>query len=160
MPKQKERYEAMLEEAKQALKQSPEAFKEWVETSEEVIKAASDMTKDELELINQYLKRDMKEFGREADKQDYPLSSSPFYQTIVNTIWQSLADITDKTQLEWREVFTDLEHQGVYNVGEMVGLGVLVCEKCQHQEIYHHPQYVAPCSKCGHNQFTRKAFEP
>ncbi len=159
MPKQKARYEAMLEEAKEALQHSPEAFKEWVETSEKVVQAASDMTKDELALINQYLKRDLKEFGRQADNH-YPLQSSPFYQTIVNTVWQSLADITDKTQLEWQEVFNDLEHQGIYNTGEIVGLGILVCEKCHHQEIYHHPQKVALCSKCSHDQFTRKAFEP
>ncbi len=49
-----------------------------------------------------------------------------------------LVDITDKTQLEWREVFQDLNHHGVYHSGEAVGLGNLVCEKCHHHIAFIH----------------------
>lgn len=44
-------------------------------------------------------------------------------RVIKESLWQELADITDKTQLEWREVFRDLNHHGVYHSGEVVGLG-------------------------------------
>ena len=37
-------------------------------------------------------------------------------RVIKESIWQQLADITDKTQLEWREVFQDLNHHGVYHL--------------------------------------------
>lgn len=55
-------------------------------------------------------------------------SDSVFMRVIKESLWQELADITDKTQLEWREVFRDLNHHGVYHSGEVVGLGNLVCE--------------------------------
>lgn len=32
-------------------------------------------------------------------------TDSVFMRVIKESIWQELADITDKTQLEWREVF-------------------------------------------------------
>ncbi len=32
-------------------------------------------------------------------------SDSVFMRVIKESLWQELADITDKTQLEWREVF-------------------------------------------------------
>lgn len=53
-----------------------------------------------------------------------------FMRVIKESLWRELADIKDKTQLEWREVFQDLNHHGVYHSGEVVGLGRLVCEKC------------------------------
>ncbi len=53
-------------------------------------------------------------------------SDSVFMRVIKESLWQELADITDKTQLEWREVFQDLNHHGVYHSGEVVGLGNLV----------------------------------
>ncbi len=65
-------------------------------------------------------------------------SDSVFMRVIKESLWQELADITDKTQLEWREVFQDLNHHGVYHSGEVVGLGNLVCEKCHfHLPISH-----------------------
>ncbi len=42
-------------------------------------------------------------------------SDSVFMRVIKESLWQELADITDKTQLEWREVFRDLNHHGVYH---------------------------------------------
>lgn len=51
-------------------------------------------------------------------------SDSVFMRVIKESLWQELADITDKTQLEWREVFQDLNHHGVYHSGEVVGLGI------------------------------------
>nr|WP_086941191.1 zinc ribbon-containing protein [Thaumasiovibrio occultus] len=161
MPERKARYEAMLEEAKQALQQSPNEFKKWVETSEEVVKAMSDMTKDELALIKQYLRRDLKEFGENVEKPEpESFKDSQFYQGIVNTIWQNLAEITDQTQIEWHEIFADIEHGGVYHAGEIIGLGKLVCEQCGHEEFYYHPQPVSRCIHCDHDHFARYPLDP
>ncbi|MDI5677483.1 hypothetical protein MJL30_38810, partial [Salmonella enterica subsp. enterica serovar Anatum] len=51
------------------------------------------------------------------------ITEAGFLPGIKESLWQELADITDKTQLEWREVFQDLNHHGVYHSGEVVGLG-------------------------------------
>lgn len=92
------------------------------------------------------VKRDLEEFARSYEESHEDESDSVFMRVIKESLWQELADITDKTQLEWREVFQDLNHHGVYHSGEVVGLGNLVCEKCH----YHggiHPGRAAALSK-------------
>lgn len=160
MAKQKKEYEALLEQITETLKHSPEELKHWGEITAKYRQAASDMTKDEWALISAYLKRDLEEFGRNVRESPEPFSESPFYKLVSESIWEGLAEITDKTQLEWREVMDDLQHQGIYQAGEIVGLGNLVCEKCGHHEIYTHAKRIEPCSKCGHVQFTRQPLAP
>ena len=95
-----------------------------------------------------------------ADSAGMSKSDSVFMRVIKESLWQELADITDKTQLEWREVFQDLNHHGVYHSGEVVGLGNLVCEKCHFHLPIYTPEVLTLCPKCGHDQFQRRPFEP
>ncbi|MBV4413817.1 zinc ribbon-containing protein [Enterobacteriaceae bacterium YMB-R22] len=120
---------------------------------------AGELTRIEVEETTRAVRRDLEEFARsygESREDD----DSVFMRVIKESLWQELADITDKTQLEWREVFEDLNHHGVYHSGEVVGLGNLVCENCRHHQAFYTPEVLTPCPKCGHTQFHRHAFEP
>ena len=156
MPKRTSDYEEKFAEVVETIKQSPEELNHVLETSGEVAHAASDMTKDELALISAYLKSDLKEFAQEYEES----KSGPFYLMIANSIWQGLLDITDRTKVEWLELFQDLEHQGIYKAGDVIGLGNLVCEKCGHKTQYSHPTVIEPCSECGCEEFTRVPLKP
>jgi hypothetical protein len=156
MPKRKTGYEEMLTKVVDSLKHSPEELSQALDKSAEVVQAANDMTKDEMSLISAYVKSDLKAFA-----EDYESSKSgPFYLTITNSIWQGLLEITDRTKVEWVELFQDLDHQGVYQAGEIIGLGVLVCEKCGHRSEYNHATEIVPCLQCGHEAFTRQPLKP
>ncbi|MGR5404709.1 zinc ribbon-containing protein, partial [Vibrio mediterranei] len=50
--------------------------------------------------------------------------------------------------------------QGVYSSGEMIGLGILVCEQCGHKTEYNHPTTISDCPKCGHSTFSRQPLKP
>ncbi|GAD91092.1 MULTISPECIES: zinc ribbon-containing protein [Vibrio] len=156
MPKRQSGYEKLLSNVVESLKNSPEEINNVIATSEKVVEAANDMTKDELALVSAYVKSDLQEFANSFEKS----KSGPFYLTIANTLWQSLSDITDKTKVEWVEFFKDLDHQGVYKSGELIGLGVLVCEKCGHKTTYNHPTEIIACTQCGHDEFTRLPLKP
>ncbi|OOF10947.1 MULTISPECIES: zinc ribbon-containing protein [Salinivibrio] len=159
MNKEKDTQQSIIERVKDALENSPESLARWVELSEQYLKAAADLTKDEWALIEAYFKRDVKAFGAQYDKsQADEIDSEVFNDLIADTIWEQLAEITDRTQLEWREVFDDLQHQGVYEAGEIVGLGILQCEQCQHQTRHNRVDVIHPCVKCGHRFFTRRAY--
>ncbi|MGF1727229.1 zinc ribbon-containing protein [Photobacterium nomapromontoriensis] len=160
MARQKKQYESLLEQVTETLKHSPDELKHWADITEQYRQAASDMTKDELALISAYVKRDLQEFGQNAEASSDPLNESPFYQVVKETIWEGLAEVTDKTQIEWREVMDDLKHHGVYEAGEIIGLGNLVCEKCGHEELITHVKTISPCLQCGHTRFTRKPLSP
>ncbi len=156
MPKRKLGYEEKFEEVVEVLKHSPEEVAKVLETSGEVAHAASDMTKDELSLVSAYIRSDLKEFSENFQES----KDSPFSIMIADSVWQALLDITDRTKVEWVELFEDLEHQGIYRKGDVIGLGHLVCEKCGHKTQYIHPTTIEACSKCGNEEFTRVALKP
>jgi DNA-directed RNA polymerase subunit RPC12/RpoP len=74
------------------------------------------------------------------------------------TLWQLLAQITDKTQVEWQELEQDLSHQGLYLQGESVGMGLYVCRNCHGSVQYNHPAELLACPVCGHGHFLRRGL--
>ncbi len=156
MPNRKTGYDAMLKDVVATLKNSPQELSHVVEQSTKVIAAANDLTKDELALISAYVKSDLKAFADSYEES----KSGPFYLTLANSIWQGLLDITDRTKVEWMELAADLEHQGLYQTGDMIGLGILVCEQCGHKTQYSHPTEITACSECGNHHFSRLPLKP
>ncbi len=156
MQKRKADYEDLLASLLQTLKHSPEELSNALDKSVEVLQAANELTKDEIALVSAYVKADLKSFAQEYEES----RSGSFYLTISNSIWQGLLDITDKTKLEWMELSQELEHQGVYHTGEVIGLGSLVCENCGNKTQYTHPTIIEPCYQCGGEAFSRVALTP
>ena len=124
------------------------------------ISQSGELTQREVESLTTAVRRDLEEFARSYEESQDELTDSVFMRVIKESLWQELADITDKTQLEWREVFQDLNHHGVYHSGEVVGLGNLVCEHCHYHLAVYTPDILPRCPKCGHDQFQRRPFEP
>ncbi|MBF2748122.1 zinc ribbon-containing protein [Enterobacter bugandensis] len=131
-----------------------------VEQAPERVTQTGELTRTEVEEVTRAVRRDLEEFARSYEESQDEIADSVFMRVIKESLWQELADITDKTQLEWREVFQDLNHHGVYQSGEVVGLGNLVCEKCHHHIAVYTPDVLPLCPKCGHDQFQRRPFEP
>ena len=122
--------------------------------------ATGELTRSEVEGVLRAVRRDLEEFARSYSENQEDLNDSVFMRVIRQSVWKELADITDKSQLEWREVFQDLNHHGVYQSGEVVGLGNLVCEKCQFTRAIYTPETLTRCVECGHDQFQRQPFSP
>ncbi|VTP65143.1 Protein of uncharacterised function (DUF1451) [Leclercia adecarboxylata] len=76
-----------------------------------------ELTRTEVEEVTRAVRRDLEEFARSYEESQDEVADSVFMRVIKESVWQELADITDKTQLEWREVFQDLNHHGVYHSG-------------------------------------------
>lgn len=131
-----------------------------VDSARQKLNQTSELTRTEVDGLTRSVRRDLEEFALSYSESQEELEDSVFMRVIKESIWQELADITDKTQLEWREVFQDLNHHGVYHSGEVVGLGNLVCEKCNYHMALYTPEVLPRCPKCGHNQFQRRPFEP
>ncbi len=131
-----------------------------VEQARARVTQTGELTRTEVEEVTRAVRRDLEEFARSYEESQDEIGDSVFMRVIKESLWQELADITDKTQLEWREVFQDLNHHGVYQSGEVVGLGNLVCEKCHHHIAVYTPDVLPLCPKCGHDQFQRRPFEP
>ncbi|MFB2830257.1 hypothetical protein ACE1BS_11670, partial [Aeromonas jandaei] len=76
------------------------------------LEAASDLTQDELALIAEYVKRDLGNY--DEGRKDEQVEESLFMLALKDTAWSWLADVTDRAQVEWRELADELEHKGVY----------------------------------------------
>lgn len=123
------------------------------------------LTDLQIEQLIYSVRRDLHEFAHQykANQQATPVEDeddSVFMRIIKESLWKELADMTDKTQLEWKEVFKDVNHHGIYHSGEVVGLGNLVCEKCHFTLAVYTPEVLSKCPECGGTEFSRKAFEP
>ena len=109
-------------------------------SARKTLQESSELTQKEIEQVIQAVQRDLEEFARSYNESQDEFTDSVFMRVIKESLWQELADITDKTQLEWREIFKDVNHHGVYHSGEVVGLGNLVCENCHHHIAFYTPE--------------------
>lgn len=160
MDKRRKGYEAFIAQLKQQWEET-EAFQgerlnRMIARVQAYMEAAGDLTQDELALIAEYVKRDLGSF--EAGRTEAP--ESAFMLALKDTVWSWLADVTDRSQVEWQELADELEHKGVYRVGDWVGLGVLVCEDCEWRHTVLHPEQLGPCPECGASEFHREPLSP
>ncbi|WP_279050672.1 zinc ribbon-containing protein [Cedecea davisae] len=153
-------YRELVESLSERLRKGERDIDELVASARKQMNDTGELTRTEIEEVTRAVRRDLEEFARSYGESHEELTDSVFMRVIKESLWQELADITDKTQLEWREVFKDLSHHGVYHSGEVVGLGNLVCENCHHHIAIYTPEVLPVCPKCGHNQFHRRPFEP
>lgn len=75
-----------------------------VEQARARVTQTGELTRTEVEEVTRAVRRDWRS-SREAMKRAGRIADSVFMRVIKESLWQELADITDKTQLEWREVF-------------------------------------------------------
>lgn len=92
-----------------------------VEQARQRVMQTGELTRTEVDELTRAVRRDLEEFAMSYEESQ---EDSVFLRVIKESLWQELADITDKTQLEWREVFQDLNHHGVYHSGGVGESGV------------------------------------
>lgn len=119
-------YRELVASLTERLKNGERDIDALVASAEKRLNEAGELTRDEVEQVTLAVRRDLEEFARSYQESRDEFTDSVFMRVIKESLWQELADITDKTQLEWREVFKDVSHHGVYHSGEVVGLGNLV----------------------------------
>ena len=162
MPKEKQNnYEQLLKQIVNKVTEeehlTQDALEAWLTRANEYLQAAEEVSEDELEKMRKYLRRDLQTFAEEMHSDE---ESSIWLATIKDTLWHSLTDITDKTQVEWAELAEDLSHDGIYRAHEWVGLGILCCTGCGHEQEIYHATRLTRCIECGNETFHRKPFKP
>lgn len=157
-------YEKLLEKIVEKVSEerylSEEALSAWLKQANEYLEHAGELSLEELEDLNSYLRRDLHAFAERMEPTGESEESSLWLASIADSVWHSLAEVTDKTQVEWRELKEDLAHDGIYRAKEQVGLGVICCTQCGHQQEVYHAIQLKPCIECEGTEFYRKPFRP
>ncbi|MGL5815832.1 zinc ribbon-containing protein [Aeromonas sp.] len=160
MDKQQKGYEAFIAQLRKQWEETEEfqgeRLNRMIARVQAYLEAAGDLTKDELALIAEYVKRDLGNY--DEGKSEAP--ESAFMLALKDTAWSWLADVTDRAQVEWQELAEELEHKGIYRAGDWVGLGVLVCDHCEWRHTVLHPEQLGTCPECGANEYHREPLSP
>jgi len=119
--------------------------------------ALEHMSEEKVQQFIENLKYDLHDFYQLNRSQ----AQDSLYLTLLNeTMWQKLAGLTDKSQVEWSELVDDFSHDGIYRQGDIIGFGELACNECDETIQIVHRCEVQTCIHCGHNTFTRLPLKP
>jgi len=88
------------------------------------------------------------------------LQSSLIIGLLKENLWTTLAQMTDKSQVEWSELCDDFQHNGEYCSGEYIGFGELECNHCHHKTSFLRFSKISNCQQCNGTTFIRHAFQP
>jgi len=132
-------------------------FIEVINKAKEYVKKSEEMSEQKTDQFIDNLKFDLIEFQA---KQKRDIDNSPSVDVFNESLWLALEKVTDKSQVEWAELQEDFEHQGIYQSGDFIGFGVLVCKECGHPHHHSHFSKVVDCLECGHSSFNRQPLMP
>jgi hypothetical protein len=158
MSKQKSRYQSLLDNLSdwvlQSAKQDMLTMVDLVEQAKAYLRAAEDLSLEEIYTLENYLLRDLKAFSQRLSEDT---NNSLWWQNAKYEIWQTIGRMSDRSKVEFFEMYEDVAHHGTYKVGELVAIGELNCDKCDHSLQIDGVQRIQSCIKCEGDTFSRKA---
>lgn len=114
-------------------------------------------SKEEVDLLSGYIKRDIHDIAVNLEKQNQSLAE--WLQFDVQQIESKLLDVfssmTDKTRTELDKLSHLAEQEHVWHTGEVTSVGTITCKQCQTPLHYHKAGRIPPCPKCHHTEFIR-----
>lgn len=130
---------------------------EVIEQAKKILLAAEQIPEQQLKQFVENLRYDLKDFYHQYQAD---VKHSIYLELLNERLWANLAQVTDKSQVEWAELVEDFQHDGIYHAGDHIGFGELQCQKCQHSVTYTHANTIADCILCGSDTFSRQSLTP
>jgi len=129
-----------------------------IEEAVEVELKAEEMTRDELNLLGAYVKRDMKALGRYSHMAGVGLAA--FLKFDLNYLEERFMErfvaLADRTRIDQELLREQLDHDSEqYITGELATAGTLECLACGMPHRLLETVVIEPCQKCGGNYFKR-----
>jgi len=154
-------YDRVLERLRQQLDEAGEVswdyLQERIEEAAELELAAAEMTRDEVELMKAYLRRDLKQLGYYAHETGDGLAAWLHFDlgVLEEKARQALLDLADKTRIQHELLREQLDHdEDQYLAGEVSAPGTFRCLQCGETQQLKATDRIAPCS-CGGVVFER-----
>lgn len=155
-------YNRMLERVESRLNQverkSWDAMRESLDEAVEFEKDLEELTREEIDLLAAYVKRDISHLMHFVDETGG--DAGEWLRLDMALIEQKLLEllfsIADKTKLETLELDHKLHHgPSQYISGEIATAGVLRCLACGHMVCLVETSHIEPCEACNSHYFER-----
>lgn len=130
---------------------------EVVEQAKLYAKAAESIPEEKIGQFIDNLTHDLAQFYHQLQADS---KHSIYLQLLNESWWSTLAEMTDKSQVEWTELADDFAHDGIYRAGDYIGFGELECQQCHQTYVVTHFSQAYSCPECGHDVFKRNALAP
>ena len=158
MGKEKSGYQTLLNDLSdwvvKSAKQDMLTIYEVIEQGKAYLHAAEDLSIEEIRTLENYLLRDVKGFMQDLNED---ADNSLWWASTKDKLWQLIANMSDHAKLEYFEMQKDMSHQGVYQVGELVAIGELICTECGHKHQITGIERIQSCIECSGQEFSRKS---
>ncbi|WP_155866691.1 hypothetical protein [Colwellia sp. PAMC 21821] len=129
----------------------------FLEQAKAIVIAAEQIPEQKVKQFIANLQYDLSDFYQQYQAD---IKHSVYLEILHESLWENLAKITDKSQVEWSELMDDFQHKDGYHVGDYVGFGQLQCQTCLHCVTYSHANVVTDCINCGGKDFNRLSLTP
>lgn len=131
---------------------------EKIEEAVEIELVAEEMTRDEIDLLTAYLKRDLKQLGYYAHETGEGLAA--WLNFDLNVLEQSIVDnllaLADQTRIDQERLREQLANEeDDYLAGEIAAVGTFECKSCQAVVQLKQTSVLMPCANCGSEYFQR-----
>lgn len=129
-----------------------------IEEAVELELTAEEMSRDEMDLLNAYLKRDLKRLGYYAHETGEGIAAwlSFDLNILEQKVAQQLMDLADRTRIGIAELEQRLQHgEDQYAAGEIAAAGTFSCLICGEPMTLTRTSRIEPCYKCGSESFIR-----
>ncbi|MDX1457542.1 MAG: zinc ribbon-containing protein [Marinobacter sp.] len=156
-------YDRMLQRVQGGLNEAEEitldGLTEEIGKAVEVEYALEEMTREEVDLLSAYLKRDLEHLMHFVDETGEGLAE--WLQLDISLIEHQLADmlfsVADKTRLDTLELNQKLDNddQSHYISGEVATAGMFKCLNCGHMKCLTATSHIQPCEACGSHYYER-----
>lgn len=133
-----------------------------IEEAVNVEQAAEQMTRDELDLLGAYVKRDMQALGHYSHRAGEGMAAFLKFDLnyLEHQVKESLLALADHTRVDQELLREQLDHDAEqYIAGELATVGTLECLECGMPHRLLSTVIIEPCQKCGANYF-RRVSEP
>lgn len=155
-----EAYELLLEKARQKAHQSGAVVHHMIAEVRADIVALNKFSDDEVDKLEEYVKRDLIDAAGYLDKTGKELKDWLGFDVALmkQEFWERFSEAADQTTA----ALYQLKRQAAsaeYHTGELTGLGTLVCDQCGEKLHFHKPGHIPPCPKCNSTHFHRQNFE-
>jgi len=124
--------------------------------AQESLAAAGEYSREEIDKLGEYLKRDLHDAATYMEKNGRELGDWLRLDILKLETWlaESFLSIADRTRIELAEWAMRSELH-TWHSGEICGPGVLQCTGCGEELHFTKPGHVPPCPKCHGSHFRR-----
>jgi len=153
-------YNKLLHSVYDTLVEAGDKLKPSLEKRLEDAAALDELGREEIDTISGYLHRDIEAAAQwMADNEKSELNDWLRFdiEQVESRVLEAFSQLADQTTVELKQLEQRATEMGEWHTGEIVGIGTLICKKCDKELHFHATGHIPPCPKCHGTKFKRHA---